>query len=158
MADKTPISREGYQQLENDLNYLRNVRMSEMALRLHEIREEGGDPGESTEYADAMMEQAQIQGKIQQIEDQLSRALIIDEVAIKVQKGVVALNRRVTVQEEGDEPEEFHILGPIEADPATGKISVESPLGRALMGKKVGDVVTVQAPDGSFAVKIIAVE
>jgi transcription elongation factor GreA len=150
-----PITSEGYQKLENELNYLRTVRRDEVAERLRLALEEGGDLTENAEYDDAKNEQAFIEGRILQLETQLSRAQIIDDEG---PKDVVRLNSVVTVKEEGFEPETFHIVGPVEADPRNGKISDESPLGQALLGKKDGDKVTVAAPDGEFEYTILSVQ
>jgi transcription elongation factor GreA len=152
------LTRDGYQKLENELNYLRSVRRSEVAERLRLALEEGGDLVENAEYDDAKNEQAFIEGRIQQLEMMLSRARIIEEVEMEGPDDIVRLNSKVTVQEEGFEPEAFHIVGPAEADPRRGKISDVSPLGQALLGKKPGDKATVDAPDGQFEYTIIAVE
>jgi transcription elongation factor GreA len=152
------LTREGYDKFERELNYLRGVRRSEVAERLRLALEEGGDLVENAEYEDAKNEQAFVEGRIQHLELMLSRAHIMDDDAIPDFDGVVRLNTLVTVQEEGQSPEKFHIVGHAEADPMQGRISDVSPLGRVLMGKKVNDKVTVSAPDGSFVYKVISVE
>lgn len=152
------LTREGYEKLENELNYLRTVRRSEVAERLHAALEEGGDLVENAEYEDAKNAQAFVEGRIQQLENMLSRARILEDDVKLGPKGVVALNTMVTVQEEGLEPETFHIVGPAEADPRNGKLSDASPLGKALIGKKAGDEVTISAPDGDFVYTILSVE
>ncbi|MCC6905476.1 MAG: transcription elongation factor GreA [Anaerolineae bacterium] len=154
-----PISQKRYKKLENDLEYLKNVRLSEVAERLRAAREEGGDLSESAEYADAKNEEAFIQGKINQIEMQLSQARVVDDEETESgTPGEIRLYSAVTVQSEGESPETFHIVGPLDADPEDGSISNESPLGRALMGKKVGDKAVIEVPDGMFEYRIIAVE
>ena len=152
------LTREGHQKLENELNYLRAVRRSEVAERLRRALEEGGDLVENAEYDDAKNEQAFVEGRIQQLEIMLSRARIIEDKMPEGPADVVHLNSRVTVQEGKYDPETFHIVGPAEADPRRGRISDESPLGRALLGKRAGDSVTVKAPDGEFKYKILSVE
>jgi transcription elongation factor GreA len=152
-----PITSEGYQKLENELNYLRSVRRDEVAERLRLALEEGGDLTENAEYDDAKNEQAFIEGRILQLETQLSLAQIIEDED-KGPKDKIRLNSVVTVQEESYEPETFRIVGPVEADPRKGKISDESPLGQALLGKKKGDKVTVDAPDGEFEYTILSVQ
>lgn len=151
------LTREGYEKFEQELNYLRGVRRSEVAERLRLALEEGGDLVENAEFEDAKNEQAFVEGRIQHLELMLSRAHIMDDDAIQFD-GVVRLNTIVTVQEDGQQPEKFHIVGHAEADPMQGRISDVSPLGRALMGKKKGDKVTVSAPDGSFVYKVNSVE
>jgi transcription elongation factor GreA len=145
-----------YKQLENDLNYLRNVRLSEVAERLREARSEGGDLSENIELGEAMREHAHVTAQIEQIQQRLSRAVIINEDIPS--DGTVRLNSRVTVKETGFEPETYHIVGSVEADPARGKISAESPLGKQLMGKQKGDTAEVKSPDGAYTVTIVKVE
>lgn len=161
MEDQTThLTREGFRKFEAELAYLRTVRRSEVAERLRIALEEGGDLVENAEYDDAKNEQAFVEGRIQQLEMMLSRAKIIEDEA--EDKGgdssAIRLNSMVKVQEEGEKPEMFHIVGAAEADPRSGKISDASPLGRALMGKKKGDVITINAPDGSFSYKIVSVQ
>jgi len=160
----THLTREGFRKFEAELNYLRTVRRSEVAERLRIALEEGGDLVENAEYDDAKNEQAFVEGRIQQLEMMLSRARIIEDETPgetgqkKVEEHSIRLNSIVKVQEEGEKPETFHIVGAAEADPAAGKISDASPLGRALMGKKKGDIITINAPDGSFSYKIMSVQ
>ncbi|MGF1503673.1 MAG: transcription elongation factor GreA [Anaerolineae bacterium] len=153
---REPMRLKAYQKLEKDLAYLKNVRLSEVAERLKEARSEGGDLSENIELGEAMREHAHVMAQIEQIEQRLSRAEIIDEDSPK--SDVVALNSVVPVQEEGYDPETYQLVGSVEANPSAGMISVESPLGRALMGKKIGDRVEIEAPDGSFEMQIIGLE
>lgn len=157
----THLTREGFKKFEAELNYLRTVRRSELAERLRLALEEGGDLVENAEYEDAKNEQAFVEGRIQHLEMLLSRARIIEEEETELpaeSSATVHINSLVKLQEEGLKPEMFHIVGPAEADPAAGKISDVSPLGRALLGKRKGDTVTISAPDGSFSYKIISVQ
>jgi transcription elongation factor GreA len=152
------LTRDGFRKFESELNYLRTVRRSEVADRLRIALEEGGDLVENAEYDDAKNEQAFVEGRIQQLEMLLSRASIIEEEASDNVKGdAVRLNSIVKVQEEGYDPETFHIVGAAEADPVAGKISDVSPVGHALLGKHVGDTVTIEAPDGSFIYHILSI-
>ncbi len=153
------LTRDGFRKFEAELNYLRTVRRSEVAERLRIALEEGGDLVENAEYDDAKNEQAFVEGRIQQLEMLLSRASIIeDEAAPPSRKeDLIRLNSIVTVQEEGYGPETFRIVGPAEANPAAGKISDVSPVGSALLGKKVGQTVTIEAPDGSFTYRIVSI-
>jgi transcription elongation factor GreA len=159
------LTREGYRKFEAELNYLLTVRRSEVAERLRQALEEGGDLVENAEYEDAKNEQAFVEGRIQYLKGLLSNARIIDEEEGEVaelpsqeQDKVIRLNSIVTIQEEGQEPETYHIVGQAEANPAEGKLSHRSPLGRVLMGKQEGDHVTVEAPDGAFEYVIKSVE
>jgi len=141
--------------LKEELNYLRNVRRREIANRLHDALEEG-DLLENAELEDARNEQAFVEGKIIEIEEMLGSAVIIEENGPHESVG---LGSRVTITEgDGGAPETYHIVGSAEADPGAGMISNESPLGRALMGKSVGDVAEVNAPDGMLKFKIIGIE
>ena len=152
------LTREGFTKLENELNFLRTVGRSEVAERLHAALEEGGELVENAEFEDAKNQQAFVEGRIQQLELMLSRARIIEDELPAGPSDVVRLNSRVTVQEEGFEPEVYHIVGPAEAEPRAGKLSDVSPLGQALMGKKAGDKVVVKAPDGAFEYVILSIE
>src|SRR5574341_1896757 len=154
------LTREGFRKFEGELNYLRTVRRSEVAERLRIALEEGGDLVENAEYEDAKNEQAFIEGRIQQLEMMLSRARIIEdeEAAQSLPGDVVALNTVVVVQEEGGERQTFHIVGPAEANPSAGSISDASPVGRALLGKRKGESVTISAPDGDFTYHIVSIK
>jgi len=149
----TYLTREGYHRLQEELDHLRNVRREEIAARLHEALE-GGDLGidPDAEYEAAKNEQAFVEGRIKELELLLSNARVVDAPE---KTDVVVVGSRVTIQEDGLDPEEFTIVGAAESEPREGKISNESPLGRALMGKRVGDKVTVDAPAGAFVVTVI---
>lgn len=157
MDEIVHLTRDGYRKFESELHYLRTVRRSEVAERLRVALEEGGDLVENAEYDDAKNEQAFVEGRIQQLEMLLSRARIIEDAAASGAIEEVQLNSIVTVQEEGAGPETFRIVGPAEADPAAGKISDVSPVGRALLGRRVGDEITISAPDGSFTYRILSI-
>jgi len=148
------LTREGYLKLQEELEYLRTVKRQQVAERLHEAME-GGELIEDAEYEAAKNEQAFVEGRIQELEILLANARVIGETN---HAGVVQVGVTVTVQEEGGEPEVYTIVGPAEANPRNGRISNESPLGRALMDHRAGDVVRVDAPGGSFMVRILKVE
>lgn len=148
------LTPEGQAALEEELNYLKTVRRQEVANRLHEALGEG-ELIENAELEDARREQSFVEGRILTLEEQLRNAIIIET---NKSDGVVGVGNHVTVQEHGvDEPEEYHVVGSAEADPARGKISNESPLGQALLGKRIGDKAVVQAPDGDIVFDILAV-
>jgi transcription elongation factor GreA len=148
------LTRQGYQKLQEELDFLRTTKRQEVAKRLHEALE-GGELLEDAEYEAAKNEQAFVEGKIQELEMLLANARVIEE---NVKSDVVQVAATVTIQEEGCEPEVYTIVGPAEASPRDGRISHESPLGRALLNHKAGDMVTVEAPDGAFTIKVIKVE
>ncbi|BAJ65014.1 MULTISPECIES: transcription elongation factor GreA [Anaerolinea] len=149
------LTREGYAKLQEELEYLRTKKREEIAQRLHEAME-GGELIENAEYEAAKNEQAFVEGRIKELEYLLASAKIIEEGG--THGNVVQVGSRVTIQEEGAEPEVYTIVGAAEANPVLGRISNESPLGKALIGKKAGDNVQVDAPQGSFRVTILKVE
>lgn len=147
------LTREGYQKLQEELDYLRTHKRQEVARRLHEAME-GGELIEDAEYEAAKNEQAFVEGRIQELEILLANARVIEEAG---NAEVVQVGVRVTIQEDENEPEAYVIVGPAEANPRNGRISNESPLGRALMDHRAGDVVKVDAPGGAFKVRIVKV-
>jgi len=150
------LTSEGLKNLEARLKELREVRRYQVAERLRQAMEEGGDLSENAEYEDAKNEQAFVEGEILRLETILSSAQIIEENGKK--KDQVVLGAHVTVIEEGSsEKEIYHLVGSAEANPMEGKISAESPLGKALMGAKVNQKVLVHAPEGEikFVIKKI---
>jgi transcription elongation factor GreA len=153
MSEQEFLTREGYQKLEQDLNYLRTVRRQEVARRLHQALEEG-DILENAELEDARNEQAFLEGRILTLESILRNAIIIEENG---PHEMVGLGSHVTIVEDDRPSETYHIVGSAEADPAQGLISNESPMGRALIGRKVGDIAQVNAPDGVLVFKIVEI-
>jgi transcription elongation factor GreA len=148
------LTQNGYQKLQEELDYLRTIKRQEVADRLHEAME-GGELIEDAEYEAAKNEQAFVEGRIQELEILLANARVIEETG---NMDVVQIAAKVTIQEDGGEPERYTIVGAAEANPREGRISNESPLGRALMEHRAGDQVSVDAPDGSFTVRILKVE
>jgi transcription elongation factor GreA len=148
------LTRQGYQKLQEELEYLRTVKRQEVAQRLHEAME-GGELIEDAEYEAAKNEQAFVEGRIQELEMLLANARLIDEGG---HRDVAQVAAKVTIQEGDNDPEIYTIVGPAEASPREGRISNESPLGRALLDHRAGDLVKVDAPGGSFYVKILKVE
>lgn len=151
------VTVKGLEDLETRLKYLKDVRRPEVAERLRQALEEGGDLTENAEYEDAKNEQAFVEGEIMRLEGILSSAQIIEES--KGKKDSVRVGAVVTIVEEGTKDKEvYHLVGSAEANPQEGKISIESPLGKAILGAKVGDKVQVNAPEGkiTFIIKAIA--
>jgi len=149
----TFLTRQGYEKLQEELEYLRTVKRQEVAARLHEAME-GGELIEDAEYEAAKNEQAFVEGRIQELELLLANARVVDEKS-KERADTVQVGVTVTIQEDDNEPEVYTIVGPAEANPRLGRISNESPLGRALMDHQAGDVVKVEAPAGTFTVRIL---
>jgi len=154
LKQTTFLTKEGFEKLKEELDYLRNVRRKEVARRLRLALEEG-DITESAEYEDAKNEQAFLEGRILTLETMLKNAVIIDEKSTSEE---VRLGSYVTIVEGEGEPETYHIVGSAEADPKSGRISNESPLGRALLGHRLGEEVVVNAPDGILRFRIIEIK
>lgn len=150
------LTREGYQKLQEELEDLRTNKRQEIADRLHEAME-GGELIENAEYEAAKNEQAFVEGRIKELEMLLATARVIEEAPATASE-TVQVGAKVTIQEDGADPEVFSIVGAAEANPGLGRISNESPLGKALLNHKVGDHVQVDAPAGAFMVTILKVE
>lgn len=150
----TFLTREGHAKLEQELNHLRTVRRQEVAQRLHQALAEG-DILENAELEDARNEQAFVEGRVLTLETMLGSAVIIEEGG---PRETVGLGSRVTVVEGAGPPETYHVVGSAEADPTKGLISNESPLGRAMMGRKIGEQAVVNAPDGVLVFEIVGIQ
>ena len=148
------LTKEGYQKLQDDLINLRENKRKEIADRLHNAIDEGGELVENAEYEAAKNEQAFVEGRIKELELLLASARIVEE---DEPSDIVRIGSKVTIQEEGGEPEVYRVVGAAEANPFDGKISNESPLGSALMDQSAGVEVDVTAPDGTFKVKLLVV-
>ncbi len=148
----TYISKDGLDKLRAELAEMLAVRRPEIAQRIHDAKEHG-DLSENAEYEDAKNEQAFVEGRIQALESMIKNATLIDEHTSTdhVQIGS-------TVKVDGDEGRQsFMIVGSAEAKPAEGRISNESPVGRALLGRRKGDKVVVKVPAGDFAYTIVEI-
>ncbi|MBI2099608.1 transcription elongation factor GreA [Candidatus Uhrbacteria bacterium] len=145
-------SKEGLEKLKEELRGLKTVRRKEAAARIEKAKELG-DLSENAEYAEAKDELAFIEGRIIELEDYINRAIVFDHEA----GDKVSLGSKVKVKAK-DKEKEYTIVGPNEADPASGKISNETPLAKSLLGKKAGDEVEVKTPSGQVAYKILSVE
>ena len=157
MEQQTPVylTREGIERLKSELDELVNVRRPALAKRLRRAIQQG-DLSENADYIAAKEEQGFLEGRIQEIEAMLRNAVLIEENGPTDE---VRLGSRVTVVEEGaEDAETFRLVGPAEADPDNGCISYESPLGRALLGHRVGETVRVEAPAGEIRFRITAIE
>ncbi|MDK2564429.1 transcription elongation factor GreA [Romboutsia sedimentorum] len=157
MEDKKEIllTQEGYQKLEDEVELLKTVRRREVADRI-KVAISFGDISENAEYDEAKNEQAQMEERILKLENMIRNAVIIDESKIDI--NVVTIGSIVKVNDmEFDEEVEYTIVGSAEADPYEGRISNESPVGRALLDKIVGQVVDVHVPDGVVKFKILEI-
>jgi len=149
------LTKEGFEKLQEELEHLRTAKRQEVAERLHEAME-GGELIENAEYEAAKNEQAFVEGRIQELELLLATAQIIEESNGKSKKAdAIQVGTKVTIKEGNYDPETFVIVGAAEANPREGKISNESPIGKAIIGHKVGEVVKVETPGGTYNVKII---
>ena len=148
----TYVTPKGLEKLEAELLYLRTEKRRQIADHLQETL---GDV-EDNEYLIAMEEQAFVEGRISQLEDLLANVKMIEPG--QKSKGIVDLGSTVVVRESDRDAETFTVVGPAEADPLTGLISYESPLGKALMGSKVGDDIEFKAPDGILKFRVLAVQ
>jgi transcription elongation factor GreA len=157
MADFSPVylTAEGHRALKAELDELIKVRRPEMAQRLH-VAIKQGDLSENADYIAAKEAQGFLEGRILELQQKLRDAVIIEESPSS--DGIVVLGSHVTVVEDGfDDNEVYHIVGVTEADPTKGRISHVSPLGKALLGHKINDIVAIHAPAGEILFKILDV-
>lgn len=146
MAQEIVMSAAGLKAVQEELEYLKTVRRKELAEEIKEARSHG-DLSENSEYDEAKNTQGLVENRIAELEQMIKHARIIDESELSVEN--VSVGTHVTIQmEDEDEPEEYDIVGRTEADPLKGKISDESPVGHALIGKPVGAEVEVLLPSG----------
>lgn len=147
------LTQDGYNKLEEELEYLKAVKRKEVAERL-KVAISFGDLSENAEYDEAKNEQAKLEEQILKLDEKLRKAVIIDESQIDLD--IVMVGSIVKLYDfDFDEEIEYSIVGSAEADPFEGKISNESPVGKALLGARVGEVVEVQVPDGANKFKVL---
>ena len=145
------LTSEGYLDLETELNELKNSERPRIIEAIKEARAQG-DLSENADYDAARDEQAKIEARIQELEYMLEHAKIIE----KKSGDKVSVGTTVTVKYVDDDEEEIYsIVGSMEADPFENKISNESPIGKAIMNKKVGDIISVESPNGNYDIKIV---
>ena len=158
MVDREIIlTPEGFQRLKEEIEYLSSVKRDEVAERIRAARD-FGDISENSEYDDAKNEQAMLETRIAQMEERLRRAIVVDKDQLDT--GVVSVGVKVHVKDQktGDS-RKFQLVGSAEANPAEEKLSHESPIGKALMGRKRGEIVSVEVPrGGSRKLKITKIE
>ena len=151
----TFLTSDGAAKLEAELKDLKGPQRDALARRLHDAIQMG-DLSENADYHKAKEDQGFLEGRIQELEFVLRNAVVVN--AANVPKNVVAVGVRVTVQEGELDPEVYYVVGAQEADPRSGKISHESPIGSALMNHHSGDVVEVDTPGGKLKLKILKIE
>ena len=155
MAKAIKVTDDGLKKLQDELEHLRTEGRSDIAEKI-KVARGYGDLSENSEYDEAKNEQAKIEARIVELETMLKNVEIIKDIKGAAKSVVVGVKVKV-YDEEFDEEEEYYIVGSTEADPVNNKISDESPVGRALLGHKVGDIVSVEAPAGEIKLKIVGI-
>ena len=154
--ERIPMTAAGYKALEDEINHLKNVERHEIIKAIAEARAHG-DLSENAEYHAAKERQGFIEGRVMELEDQIGRAEVID--VSKLGGSTVKFGATVTlVDEDTDEKRKYQIVGDVESDVKHGRISLSSPIARALIGKGKGDTVEVTTPGGSRSYEILKVE
>jgi len=149
------LTKEGLTKLEDELYLLETEKRPQIAAQIQAAKEEG-DISENAAYEESKRDQAFVEGRIMTVRAMINNAVVIEHNG---PSDKVRLGSRVTVQEDGfDEPVVYHVVGSAEADPLDGRISNESPIGRALMGQLAGSVISYQAPDGEIRLTILNIE
>jgi transcription elongation factor GreA len=154
MTQPNYLTPEGEAKLNAELQELKGTKREELSKRLRSAIQMG-DLSENADYHKAKEDQGFLEGRIQEIEAILRNTVIIEKSS---GQDYVFIGSHVTIQEGNDDPEAYHLVGPTEADPRHGKISHESPIGRALMNKKVGDIAEAETPGGKIKFKILKIE
>jgi transcription elongation factor GreA len=150
------LTPEGYRRIKDEINYLSTKKRDEVADRIRDARQ-FGDISENAEYDDAKNEQAMLEQRISGLEEKLRSAKVIEAGDVKTES--VGVGTRVTLQNvQNGDMIQYHIVGSAEADPSDRRLSNESPVGRAIMGRRPGDVVNVVVPKGTTKLKIITIE
>lgn len=148
------LTAEGFLNIETELNELKTVKRPQVIEAIKDARAQG-DLSENADYDAARNDQAVLEARIKELEYMIDHAKIIEEA----QSGVVGLGSTVVINYvEDDEEEEYKIVGSLEANPSENKISNESPMGKAILNKKVGDKVSVECPNGSYEIEIVSVK
>jgi transcription elongation factor GreA len=154
MAEKAPMTRQGYEALMNELKHLRAVVRPQVIEAVRLAREEG-DLSENAEYHGVKEKQAIIEAKIRHLETQLAHAEVIDTRTLAGDR--VVFGATVEVREvDTDEEKTFRLVGADEANPQKGWISIQSPVGRALVGKQIGDTVEIRVPKGTLTYEVVS--
>lgn len=155
MSDQSYLTAEGAAKLKEELERLVGVERQALARRLRDAVSQG-DLSENADYHKAKEDQGFLEGRIQELQYLLKNAIIVESHSGL--REIVDIGASVTVQEEDFDPEVYFLVGAKEADSRNRKISNESPVGKALMGKRVGDIVTIETPGGQMQMKILKIE
>lgn len=155
LAKQITLTDEGLKKLENELENLKTVKRKEIAEKI-KVALSFGDLSENSEYDEAKNEQAFIEARIAEVEAMLKNVKVLDESELSTEH--VAVGSKVALKDmEFDEKVEYQIVGSTEADPNAGRISDESPIGMALLGHQVGDIVEVEVPDGAISFEVLGI-
>lgn len=154
MIQETLLTAEGLKELQDELEQLKTVGRKEAAEKI-KVARSYGDLSENSEYDEAMSDQAKLEARISEIENMIKNAKVYDEASLGTE--VVHIGSKVTITNAKKQKLEYKIVGFAQANPREGKISDECPVGKALLGHKVGDKITVEAPAGSTTYKITAI-
>ena len=155
MTQPTYLTREGLEKLQAELTQLRTEKRREIADRIQQSRERGGTVS-NAEYEEAINERSFVEGRIQTLGEMIGNAVLIDEE--RGDRDSVDVGSKVTVRNQQGKATTYTITGSAESDPAQGKISNVSPIGKSLLGKKVGEVAEVNVPSGKVELEIISIE
>ena len=156
MAKEYKLSAERLEELKSELTYLKTVREKEVADQIKEARS-FGDLSENSEYDEAKNEQGKLYSRIAELENILANCVVIEEHA--TDPNTVRMGSRITVRDiASGEEETYQVVGSQEADPMNGRISEESPFGKAMLGKAIGDVAVVEAPAGNIEYEVVAIQ
>ncbi|HOU43794.1 MAG TPA: transcription elongation factor GreA [Anaerolineaceae bacterium] len=155
MTEAHYLTNDGLQRLQAELNYLKTTARDQLAKRLRTAIQQG-DLSENADYIAAKEEQGFLEGRIMELEQIIRNVVIIDEN--QRNRDVVDIGASITIQEGNFPVETYQLVGPQEADPANGRISHESPIGKAMIGKRSGDEFLVSTPNGTIHFKIIKIE
>ena len=149
------LTTEGFLKLEEELNELKTVKRPEVIEAIKEARAQG-DLSENADYDAARDDQAKLEARIKELEKMIDNAVIIEEKTKKDENVTLGSVVQICYIDDEDE-EEYKIVGSLEANPFENKISNESPIGKAILGKSIGDIVSVESPNGSYEIKILSV-
>jgi transcription elongation factor GreA len=155
MNEVSYLTPEGAARLRDELAYLKGPGREQLSQRLRAAIQQG-DLSENADYISAKEEQGFLEGRIQELEQILRNVVLLEENNDKHEE--VTVGTHITIQEDDFTPETYYLVGPKEADPRKGRISHESPIGRALIGHHVGDMITAETPNGSINFKILKIE
>ena len=155
MSNKVYLTNEGFLEIEEELNHLKEVKRPEVINALKDARALG-DLSENADYDAARNKQAQVEGRIKELEILLEKAELIETK--KTDKVELGTTVKIKYVDDDDDMEEYRIVGSKEADPSNDKISNESPLAKAVMGHKAGEVCTVESPNGNYSVEIVEIK